>query len=70
MNVRTADDEKRLATLRARCALAGVYLHDFEGDFGPAYVVTRWHLTRELQTLDQVENWIDMVTGKKAEAGQ
>ena len=64
MVARTAADEKRLATLRARCALAGVTLHAFEGDFGPAYVVTRWHLTRELSNLDDVEKWVDLVTGK------
>lgn len=57
-------DQKRLATLRARAALAGVALYSIEGDDGrPLYVLTRWHLTRELRTLDEVDAWLDKVTG-------
>lgn len=59
--------DKRLATLRARAALAGVTLYAIEGDDGrPLYVLTRWHLTRELRTLDEVEAWLAQVTGGRA----
>lgn len=62
-----SDSGKRLATLRARAALAGVTLYAIEGDFGrPLYVLTRWHLTRELRTLDEVEAWLAQVTGGRA----
>lgn len=62
-----ADSGKRLATLRARAALAGVVLHAIVGDDGrPLYVLTRWHLTRELRTLDEVEAWLAQVTGGRA----
>lgn len=57
-------DQKRLATLRARAALAGVVLHDIEGDFGKTiYIVSRWALTRELDSLDAAEAWLKKVTG-------
>lgn len=55
---------KQFATLQARAALAGVTLAAIENDFGrPAYVVTRWALTRQLDTLDAVEHWLDQLTG-------
>lgn len=60
-------DNKRLATLCARAALAGVTLHHTEGDFVPdLFIVSRWALTREFTDLDAVEKWLDLVTGKKA----
>ena len=63
-------DRKRLATLCARAALAGVTLHHIEGDFVPSvFVVSRWALTREFTDLDAVERWLDLVTGKKAAGG-
>jgi len=55
---------KRLATLTARCALAGTTLNPIEDDHGKiAYVVSRLALTRELADLDTVECWLVMVTG-------
>jgi len=58
--------EKRLATLTARAALAGVILHAIENDHGKTvYIVTRWAMTRELAALDAVENWLVRVTGGK-----
>lgn len=55
---------KRFATLQARCALAGVSLHQLENDRGNVvYIVSRWALTRELADLDAVANWLDRVTG-------
>lgn len=61
-------DRKRLATLTARAALAGITLQCIEGDFGAdIFIVTHphWALTRQLESLDEVERWLDQVTGKK-----
>ncbi len=60
-------EQKRLATLTARAALAGVILHHTEGDFVPhLFIVSRWALTREFTDLDAVDRWLDLVTGKRA----
>ena len=62
----TADD-KRLATLTAACALAGVTMIASTDDRGrPTYIVSRWALTRELPDLDAVEAWLDRVTGGRS----
>ena len=64
--LRSSLDRKRLATLAARAALSGVTLHHIEGDFVPdLFIVSRWALTREFTNLDDVEAWLDMITGKK-----
>ena len=56
--------QKQLATLRARCALAGVTLHALENDHGKTvYIVSRWALTRELADLESVAAWLKKVTG-------
>lgn len=61
----TAVDQKRLATLCARAALAGITLRHLEGDFVPnLFIVSKWALTRDFTDLDAVEQWLDMVTGK------
>ncbi|WP_342616967.1 hypothetical protein [Rhodoferax sp. GW822-FHT02A01] len=58
------DHAKRLATLTAQCALAGVLLYETTDDHDrPAYVVTRWALTRQLATLDEVQQWLVQVMG-------
>ena len=58
---------KRFATLQARCAIAGVSLHQLENDHGAlVYIVSRWALTRELADLDAVASWLDRVTGVKS----
>lgn len=55
---------KRLATFRARCALAGVALHQIENDHGKTvYIVSKWALTRELADLEAVSAWLEKVTG-------
>ena len=55
---------KQLATLRARCALAGVTLYPLENDHGKTvYIVSKWALTRELADLEAVATWLDKVTG-------
>ena len=60
-------DDKRLATLTAACALAGVTLTPSTDDHGRrTYVVSRWALTRELPDLDAVEAWLGRVTGGRS----
>lgn len=60
---------KWFATLRARAALAGIVLHQIEGDYGaPIYIATRWAMTKQLDSLGAVDAWLAMVTGKTAEA--
>ena len=55
---------KQMATLCARCALAGVTLYPLENDHGhTVFIVSRWALTRELPDLDAVSAWLDRVTG-------
>lgn len=62
-------DQIRLATLRAKSARAGVQLHvyDDEDTQKTVYIVSRWDLTRQLESLDAAEKWLDMVTGAKHE---
>lgn len=63
--VATPCDAKAFATAQARAALAGVTLYRIENDSGrPAYVATRWALTRQFEDLQQVDTWLDMVAGK------
>ena len=60
-----AQQSKRLSTLTARCAFAGVTLYPIENDHGKTvYIVSRWALTRELPDLDAVERWLDKMTGE------
>lgn len=57
-------ERKRLETVRAIAAISGITLHELEGDGGvPVYIATKWNLTRELQTLDEVAAWLNTVTG-------
>lgn len=66
-NVQGDFTAKRFATLRARAAIAGVTLYAIENDHGaPRYIVSRWNLTRELSSLDAVERWLDLTTGRRA----
>jgi hypothetical protein len=62
----STQDQKRLATIQAHCALAGVVLHQIDNDHGKTvYIVSRWALTRELADLDAVSVWLEAVTGVK-----
>lgn len=66
VTVTTSVEPKEFATAQARAALAGVIMYRIEADNGrPAYVVTRWALTRQFEDLQQVNRWLDMVTGKR-----
>ena len=64
----TAQQVKRLSTLTARCAIAGVTLFPIENDHGKTvYIVSRWALSCELPDLDSVECWLDKMTGGRQE---
>lgn len=57
-------DAKRFATLAARAALTGATLHRIDADDGsPCFVLTKWHLTRPLGTLADVEVWLENLSG-------
>lgn len=61
---------KRYENCRARCALAGVALVRSTDDRDrPVYVVSRWGLTKQLDSVEAVERWLEMVTGQRAEVG-
>lgn len=59
-------DPKRFATAQALAALHGVTLHHVDGDAGrPIYIATRWAMTKQLDTLLEVDSWLQQVTGKR-----
>ena len=61
-------DLKRFSTVQALAALHGVTLHQLEGDGSqPIFIATRWAMTKQLDHLDDVEAWLQMVTGKTME---
>ena len=56
----TTYHDKRLATLTARAALAGVVLTATTDDHdNTVYVTTRWALTKTMPSLNAVEQWLD-----------
>lgn len=57
-------DRKRYCSMQARAAMAGFALRRFDDEGGRSvYVVTRWNLSRELNTLDEVSAWLDRAIG-------
>ena len=55
---------KQLATLCARAALAGIALNAIEDDYGSTvFIVSRWAMTRRFETIKDVDDWLDSVTG-------
>lgn len=61
-------DMKRLATVAARCALAGITLHHFHGGTeDEVFIVGRWSMTRDFHSLDDVERWLQNVAPVRAE---
>lgn len=59
-------DAKRLATAKARAAMAGVELHAIEDDGGrPLFVCIKWALTASFNDLAEVERWLDRIEGKR-----
>lgn len=62
-------DVKRLSTLIARAALAGVTVHRIESDFGGVeFIATKWALTKSFSSLDALESWVDKVVGQGVRA--
>lgn len=60
-------ETKRLATVTARCALAGITLHHFHGGTkDEVFLVARWSMTREFRSLDDVECWLKTVAPVRA----
>jgi hypothetical protein len=60
-------DRKRLATLTARAARAGITLHAIDDDAGALLLVaSRWALTCKLHSLDEAEAWLNRVAGRAA----
>lgn len=62
-------DIKRLATVRARCALLkhmpGTLLHAIEADNGrPVFIVIWQALCRTFDRLDEVESWLTTVEAR------
>ena len=52
-------ERKQLATLQAIAALAGVRVDPIEDDEGhTVYVITRWSLTAQRNTLDDVREFL------------
>jgi hypothetical protein len=63
--------EKRLANLTAQAALSGVSLVESTDDRGrTVYVASRWAHTKQLNSLDEVEQWIGRVAGSTVTAQQ
>ena len=66
MNAPIQVNEKRLATLAARAALHGITLKLIEGDFVKnLFVLTKWQLTLQLASMDQVEHYLDHLQGPR-----
>lgn len=64
--IRAAAHEKRLANLRARCALQGVQLFATTDDHGKLLViVTKWALTYQMHSLDEVAAWVHRIDGQQ-----
>lgn len=59
--------DKAIATARARAAPAGFTMHLIESDAGrPVFLVTKWHLTRELPDLAAVSAFLDQAGARDA----
>lgn len=60
-------DRKRFATMQARAALAGVALSAIEDDRGhQVFIASKWAMTKELATLDDVEQLLVRIGGSSA----
>lgn len=58
--LREALDRKRLSTLSARAALAGIAVHVLDTDTGTVeFIATRWSLTKAFDSLDALAFWLD-----------
>lgn len=58
---------KAVATLQARAALLGIALVPSTDDHDrPVFIVSQWGMTRQLDTVDDVEAFLKRVGGSKA----
>lgn len=58
--------QKREATLMAVAALKGITITPIEDDRGRRiYIASRWSLTRQCDTLDDLTDWLERVTGTR-----
>ncbi len=58
---------KTFATLRARAALVGVSLVKSTDDRDrPVFIASRWTMTRQLDTIEDVERFLKLVGGPNA----
>lgn len=58
-------DPKSWATLQARAALAGYALYRTAAEDGAvAYFACRWGMVKALGSLEEVDSWLTMVTGR------
>lgn len=65
----TDADRKRFATLQALAAIALIQLVMTHDDHGrPQFYVHKWALSNHFSSLDEVAEWLSMVTGKQVHA--
>lgn len=61
----TTYPEKKYHILRAEAALQGATLDRIEDERGVEnFVLSKWHLTRQLPSLDAVETWLERLGGR------
>ena len=61
------DRAKQLATLTARCALAGITLTEATNDQGwPVFRVSQWAQCRQFESLQEVAAWLSHVRGTRS----
>ena len=65
MDANAAAQEKRFATLAAQYAIAGHALIRSTGEGQAPYYCTRWGFIRPVHSLDQAEQLLEQMTGKK-----
>jgi hypothetical protein len=64
---RSTPKELDFARLRARAAVTNVMLYSAEDDQGDrVFVVSRWGLSRQLDSLQAASDWLDRVTGARS----
>jgi hypothetical protein len=57
--------DKEFATMQAKAALLGATLCRIDDERGnELFVVSKWHLTRHLPTLEAVAAWLERLEGK------
>jgi hypothetical protein len=61
--LRVAQADQRIAAARARVERLGGALHVVSGD-RPAFLVSRWCLTKKLADVDAVERWLAQVESR------